>query len=353
MSDEVRMLEAARAAVSQASVICRAVQSRLSDSIKLTKSDDSPVTIADFASQAVIARTLAERLGRVTLVGEESSAAIRQQLARDDTRIARAIVDAVQPVWPGATLDDVLEAIDLGSAEPPRDSLHGFWTVDPIDGTKGFLRNGQYSICLAWVEHGSPVIGVVGCPNLSPDLGLPLDEHDPHGTLYYAIAAEGLAEAPCDDPAARPLPIKRLGAAEGEAVRLVESIEISWARHSDTERVLEHLGEPAEPVRLDGQTKYAVVARGQADIYLRLPSRKGYVERIWDHAAGSLIAIEAGCAVTDVHGEPLDFSHGKGLERNSGIIAAPPALHGRALGIIQKLKFDRPPESSEANTPGI
>ncbi len=88
-------------------------------------------------------------------------------------------------------------------------------------------------------------------------------------------------------------------------------------------------------LRLDGQRKYAVVGRGHADIYLRLPKKSGYVERIWDHAAGALVAIEAGCGVTDVNGRELDFSKGRGLEANRGIAVATPALHGRVLAAMR------------------
>ena len=45
----------------------------------------------------------------------------------------------------------------------------GFWTLDPVDGTKGFLRNQQYAIALAYIERGTPVVGVMGCPNLPRD----------------------------------------------------------------------------------------------------------------------------------------------------------------------------------------
>jgi 3'(2'), 5'-bisphosphate nucleotidase len=90
-------------------------------------------------------------------------------------------------------------------------------------------------------------------------------------------------------------------------------------------------GPPAAPLRLDSQAKYAVVARGQAHAYLRLPTRKGYVERIWDHAAGSLLAVEAGCRVGDVDGKPLDFGHGRGLERTRGVVCASPALFPRLV----------------------
>ena len=103
------------------------------------------------------------------------------------------------------------------------------------------------------------------------------------------------------------------------------------------EVVFSGLGEAGEPVRLDSQCKYAVVARGQADAYLRLPTRKGYVERIWDHAAGCCIACESGAFVTDIFGRNLDFSHGRGLVENKGIVCAPPRVHGLMIRAIKEL----------------
>ena len=84
-------------------------------------------------------------------------------------------------------------------------------------------------------------------------------------------------------------------------------------------------------------TPSSVVARGQADAYLRLPTRRGYVERVWDHAAGSLIAIEAGAAVSDTRGVPLDFAKGKGLRSNEGVVCAAGGLHERLIRAIDEL----------------
>ncbi len=335
MSDHTRRLEAALHAVALACRVCRAVQSRRGDIVSASKDDKSPVTVADFASQAVVAHTLKQALGKVTLVGEEDSAMLRERIGAGDRSLIDAVVAAAGVSWAGVTADEALEAIDLGNAEPPVDSLHGFWTLDPIDGTKGFLRGEQYAVSLAWIEAGVPVIGVLGCPNLSRDFSRPFDEPDETGVIYFAQQGQGVYELPADDAKARPVHIRRLDPDEGEPVRMCESVEAAHSDHSASERVLEKLGEPAEPARLDSQAKYAVVARGQADLYLRLPSKKGYIERIWDHAAGALVAAEAGCAVTDALGRPLDFSHGRGLEKNSGILVAPPRLHGRALRAVR------------------
>lgn len=338
MPDMTKRIEAAKEAVVLANRVCRHVQRRLDGVRAIFKDDKSPVTVADFASQAVVAHILSQRLGKVTLVAEEDAAAIRS----GSPEMRAAVLEAVHVSWPGASIDDVITAIDLGGAEPARDSIHGFWTLDPIDGTKGFLRGEQYAVSLAWIEYGAPIIGVLGCPNLSKDFGHPLDESDEHGTIYLAQAGQGLYEYSGDDATGQGMRITRLEPADGEPLRLCESVESGHTSHDDSERIIERLGEADDPVRLDSQAKYAVVGRGQADLYLRLPKPGGkYVERIWDHAAGSLVAREAGCAVTDVLGNTLDFSHGRGLEKNKGVIVAPPSLHGKVMAAIADLRLFR------------
>ena len=98
----------------------------------------------------------------------------------------------------------------------------------------------------------------------------------------------------------------------------------------------QRLGITKEPVRLDSQAKYAVVARGEADVYLRLPASRGYREKIWDHAAGVLIMEEAGGRVTDVMGKPLEFTHGRQLEKNRGVIASNGLLHEQVVTALQE-----------------
>ena len=79
------------------------------------------------------------------------------------------------------------------------------------------------------------------------------------------------------------------------------------------------------------------IARGAGDLYLRLPVRADYQEKIWDHAAGDLIVREAGGHVTDVEGRRLDFSLGRTLKENKGVIAAPKAVHERVLDAVRSV----------------
>lgn len=339
MPDYAKFVEIARDAVAEASSVCRQVQAALDEVRSITKDDRSPVTVADFASQAIIGRKLRDALGEdVVLVAEEDS-----QFLRDPEHDAHldAVVAAVREIWDDATPGSVLDWIDVGAG----DTHHsGYWTLDPIDGTKGFLRGQQYAVALAYVENGEPTVGALGCPNLSLDFSEPFDVPDPSGTLYFAVRNEGLFEVPADKPDADPVHIRRLDHEEGEAISVCMSVEKAHSSTSDTDRVLERVaagGIPTgEPARLDSQAKYAVVGRGQADAYLRLPTQKSYVERIWDHAAGSLVATEGGSFVTDIHGRALDFSHGRGLEKNKGIVCAPPRVHGALIEAIEVLGIE-------------
>jgi len=333
MADYAKMLEAARDAVTIASGVCRQVQSALDSVRQITKDDKSPVTVADFASQAVVAKVLSDRLGEVVLVGEEDSKFLRQE---GHGAHLDAVVAAVQGVFDDLNADEVLRLIDVGAG----DTHHaGFWTLDPIDGTKGFLRGQQYAIALAYIERGEPVVGAMGCPNLPADFSADLDTPDPKGCVYEAIKGDGAFEIAGHSKATR---IRCNDIDEGGSISVCGSVEKAHSNADDTDRILEyigtHSGHPTgEPVKIDSQCKYAVTARGQAHAYLRMPTRKGYVERIWDHAAGALVATEAGCFVTDIKGHALDFSHGRGLEKNKGIVCAPPRVHGLVIGVIEAL----------------
>ncbi len=88
---------------------------------------------------------------------------------------------------------------------------------------------------------------------------------------------------------------------------------------------------------MDSQAKYAVLAAGEGDVLLRLisPSRPDYREKIWDQAAGSIVIEEAGGRITDLDGKPLDFSHGRTLAKNRGILATNGHLHDAVLARLR------------------
>ena len=325
---ESAALAAAVRAGRRAAAACRVVQSSRGSAggpAALDKADRSPVTVADFAAQALVCRALAEAFPDDPIVGEEDAAALR---SGEQAKFAAAVTDAVNVALrqfdePAATTEEILNWIDRGGAAGGAGGR--FWTVDPIDGTKGFLRGGQYAVAVALVEDGAPTVGVLACPNL------PVGRGDGGTGALFAAEAGGGATARGLEPDSTPAPIRASAVDDPRAARLCESVESAHTAHGAAAEIAARLGIAAEPLRLDSQAKYAEVARGGADVYLRLPTRAGYVERIWDHAAGVVVVEAAGGRVTDVDGKPLDFSRGRGLEGNRGVIATNGPLHPAVL----------------------
>ncbi|MGE3773148.1 MAG: 3'(2'),5'-bisphosphate nucleotidase [Gammaproteobacteria bacterium] len=320
-------------AVADACAVTRAVQQRLGAIQAITKDDRSPVTVADFAAQAIVGLRLGTALGSFAMIGEESAAELRASDA-----LARAVADAVRTVCPGASDAAVLDAIDCGDHDPVTAAdVRRYWTLDPVDGTKGFLRGGQYAVSLALIEDGEVTLGVLGCPNLGADTARAFDDPDPVGTLFHARRGGGAWSLPSNHPDARATRVVVDTGRTLREMRVCESVESGHSRHDFTSRIVAHLDARGTPARLDSQAKYAVVARGQADAYLRLPTSYSYVEKIWDHAAGKIVAEEAGAVVTDIAGKALDFAHGATLSQNRGVVCATPAFHPALLDAIDTL----------------
>lgn len=308
-------LEVALAAVVDACKLSEAVGGSLTSEGHTRKEDQSPVTIADFGVQAVIHDHLRRRFVNDPIVAEEDSG----ELAKPEHAALLALVnDHVRRILPGVTSEVVLRLI--GDGQHAGGAEGRFWTLDPIDGTKGFLRGDQYAVALALVEDGRPVLGVLGCPRLNG------------GSIFAATRDRGAFRFDLSGTGGTPVAVS--SRAEPAQSVFCESFESGHSAHGVSAQVTQTLGSTATPRRLDSQAKYAVVASGEGDVYLRLPTKKGYEERIWDHAAGALVVEAAGGRVTDIHGRRLDFSRGRTLAKNQGIVATNGLLHEAVLAAI-------------------
>ena len=323
------MVQPALRAVRQAAELMRVIQRETVVS-SLTKVDKSPVTVADFTSQAIIGRVLSQAYPEIPLVAEEISTVLGEP---DGEKTLAQVTHYVGRVIPEATPDSVCDWIDLGGAEAGK----RYWVLDPIDGTKGFLRGDQYAVALGLVEDDQVRIGLLGCPNLReasiPDLeGL--------GSIVLAVRGEGtwttsLAE---DDKQWKQLKVSsREDAAQA---RLLRSFEAGHTNVGQIDELADWLGVQVEPLRMDSQAKYAVLAAGGGEIMIRLlsPDRPDYREKIWDQAAGSIILEEAGGRITDLSGKPLDFTQGRMLKKNRGVLATNGLLHEKVLEGLVAIK---------------
>lgn len=306
-------------AILTASRLCEQVRQAIPPAME--KGDKSPVTVADFGSQAIICKAISEAFPDDPIVGEEDASNLKTPEMGNN--LAK-VTDYVKGVIPNATSDQVTTWIDAGNGNVGR----RFWTLDPIDGTKGFLRKDQYAIALALIENGEVKLGIMGCPAYP-------NHQDTPGMLFLAVRGEGSMKMPFSN--GKFTPIRVVQAEDTENMRFVESVEASHGDQSRQNAIAQAVGISAPSVRMDSQAKYGTVASGQAALYLRLPSPKypDYRENIWDHAAGAIVVEEAGGRVTDMYGKPLDFSSSIKMVDNRGVVVSNGKIHDVVLAALK------------------
>jgi len=218
------------------------------------KRDNSPLTKADLASHDVIARGLGRLTPGWPVLSEES-----RQIPFDERRL-----------W------------------------ERFWMVDPLDGTKEFLkRNGEFTVNIALIENGASILGVVYAPAL--------------GKLYYAARGAGAWK----QEGGSALPLRAAKAADG-----VLRVVVSRSHGSGEENLDRFTGAAGrcEFVPMGSSLKFCLVAEGVADLYPRTgPTME------WDTAAAHCILEQAGGSVTGLDREL--FVYNKPDLLNPGFLA--------------------------------
>lgn len=317
-------MHVATQAVIEAARLCIAVRSEAINVDTLKKGDKSPVTIADFGSQAVVCKHIVAAFPNDPIVGEEDASDLRRA---ENAQILDQVTHYVNRFHSEATATQVCEWIDCGNG----DVSERYWTLDPIDGTKGFLRNDQYAIALALVERGQVQVGVLACP------ALPLHQNTRDsavGVLFVAVRNSGTTMTALDGGTRTPIRVD--SDAQPRMPRFVESVESAHGDHALQQTIARAVGITQDSLRMDSQAKYGAVARGEAVLYLRLPSKLSpdYREKVWDHAAGTLIVEEAGGKVTDMTGQPLDFANDRRMRNNRGVVVSNRTIHSAVIEAI-------------------
>lgn len=352
-------LAVALRAIHAASLLTKSVLRSLKNHVSAeTKADDSPVTIADFAAQAVIISALQAVYPSDKFIGEESADALRQNesLAERVWELvlrARTLADAwesqssdVQHVrrqestaltFP-TSKEEMLDVIDLGTNSSTAEGR--VWVLDPVDGTATFMEGKQYAVCLCLLVDGVQQIGVIGCPNLAFDVHSPLGQtriHEGHvdeagygvvlsavkghGTFVRSLRASGFGDAQRVD-------LQQVAAREMSALNFVETTlgktSLSQPEHCAVAETLE--AKWPGTVIWSQQMKHVALALGATDVMVRLPKGKERFTYVWDHAGGHLLFQEAGGIIKDLDGGDIDFAQGRRIEgdRNFGMVAAMP-----------------------------
>ncbi len=309
-----------------ASKLCEMVRADLPSQGAILKSDRSPVTVADYGSQAIICKYIKTDFPDVSILAEENSLELRKP---DNAPILEQVTHYVNTFIPNSSPAEICSWIDSGSKLNDKN----FWALDPIDGTKGFLRGDQYAIALAYIEDGHVQMGVMACPNLYVDKEKPFDKK---GCIFFAVRGRGSIQMEMFSGNKKVLSVMKVK--NPEEASFTESYEPEHSDHLLHKKIAQRLNISAPSLKMDSQAKYGIVARGEATFYLRIPLShyQDYKEKVWDHAAGSIIIEEAGGKVTDILGKALDFSCGARLEKNHGILVSNGILHEIILKVINQ-----------------
>lgn len=316
--------------VKQAMQLAKQIQAETAGH-SLAKTDKSPVTIADFAIQALVGALLLRTFPNDPLVGEESAATLK---SKESEQVLSKITHYVKKILPEANPKTVCDWIDCGTGK----TSQRFWTLDPIDGTRGFLRGGQYAVALALIVKGRVELGILGCPHLNTQAQPEVDANNP-GAIFIAVKGKGAWSLSAND--SNHLSQLHVSSCVNPRQALIlNSVEMSHTDVREFNSVMCTLGLQRTPFLMDSLAKHAVVAAGQADIFFRSlpPKDPNYRTAIWDEAAGALLVEEAGGKMSDLYGKPLDFSYGETLANNVGVVATNGHLHQAVLEALAKAR---------------
>lgn len=235
-----------------------------------------------------------------------------------------------------------IEAILMSSEVS--DSIKRYWTVDPIDGTKGFIRGDQYSICIALIDRETelPLLSALGCPNLL------VDGEEERGMLMVSVASVGnfVCKLGQSIEELKLLPKFALQT-DLSLATFTGAVVSSHTNPLEIDAIKANYGNHVPVVRMDSQCKYGLLALNRAHVYYRRHASKDssvrknwkcdYIEAIWDNAPGYLLVKEAGGQVTDFEGNDLRFPPSKHFKVVGGILASmlEPELHAKVVKIVQ------------------
>ncbi|KAJ9644204.1 hypothetical protein H2204_001555 [Knufia peltigerae] len=345
----LRERQVAEAAVLRASIMTKQVQSAVRE---ISKEDASPVTVADFAAQALIIHALRDAFPEDSFLGEEDSSVLRNdESLRDEVyQLILSAPDVEDPVGQlsgrplpkPSSVDEMLQCIDLGGRGQGGDTGR-IWIMDPIDGTAAFLRGQQYGVSLALIEDGKEVVGVLGCPNICIDvnavseaevdtngLGLMLSAVRGQGSTVRAMASSGLGDAKTLD--------RRGEMMSSPMLHIVDCSASTDSRHDIVAKVASEFKTSLPSTEIWSlHVRYAALIVGDGDVHVCVPPNSSSRMHVWDHAGSQLIFTEVGGAVTDLDGNQIDFGAGRDLNRNRGMVVSRRGIHKAILAAIRRI----------------
>ena len=362
-------------------------------SLSIFKDDRSPVTIADFAAQALAFAALKAKFPDDGFLGEESSKQLAENATLKDwtwkivQETAKEHSASTDGLAAPKDADEMLRIIDLGAPKKTKDGQvqprefeqnKRYWVMDPVDGTSRFKKGGQYAIALALMKDGEELLGVLACPNLKYDESILPDapvkrmikdwevDQDGMGLMLSAVRGQGAT--------VRQMSRKSLGkevvlrrksnTTDLSNLHFVDSRE---SPKTDWEKVQQLAHATSSPYPgsniYSSHMRYADMILGKSNwAMVRFPKEPNqqHALLIHDHVGSLLICRESGLETTTLYGDSIDFTNPGCSFRNWGVVVACPGIHGqlvkraRAIDERNRLEVERlQGKSAPAGSDGV
>ena len=268
------------------------------------KLDQSPVTLADFASQIYLISQLREYFQDDQIIAEEENIEFIDQEAE-------------------ILIKQCFEELGINELMILKENI-GYqgklserkWTIDPIDGTIGYQKGLSYAIGVGFMVESNPKICAIAVPNYN----------EKSLAIFSAEENQG-AHVSYNTNVFKPIKVSQN--------EKIHKIRLCHSLHYDKPWVLDFARKIGirNFIQIDSMAKFSMVADGTADLYLKpLDAEHSFT---WDFMPGDLIVREAGGLVTDLKGERIKFKEEKCLWTAPGIIATNGILQNKILELIK------------------
>lgn len=346
-----RELKIAELTAQKAALVTKRVLASVDQGI-ISKADNSPVTLADYASQALVVASIRRNFPGDRILAEEEASAIRSSPEMTEkiwnlvstTQLNDAESDELVPS--PASVEDMLDCIDLTGIAAARADKGRVWFIDPVDGTKDFIQRGPYSVCITLTIDGLEKVMSFASPLMDYQDGTyKMDVGSPptNGFILAAVRGNGATIRPIGPGALL----------EAQTIPPIVEPDIKDIEFADNGKpgihpvrlaIAEKLGAKFGPTKLAGaQARYLALGLGLCHVTIRTPLLSD-LDYVYDHAGGTMFFEECGGKVTDLNGRSPDFSLGRTLSGTVGVVASHPGIHSRILKATRDVVLGSFPE---------
>ncbi|MBY8989034.1 MAG: hypothetical protein KGD61_11320 [Candidatus Lokiarchaeota archaeon] len=268
------------------------------------KKDDSPVTLADFASQIYIISQIRKNFPEDQIIAEEESSIF---INSNGEEILKKCYNSIQIDFE----ENLKETLNYRGPSSNRQ-----WTVDPIDGTKGFQKNLAYAVGIGFMIRSEPMICAIGVPNYK-NTSLTIFSAEKNHGAKVSYGEHNFVKIKVSD------------------IRALKSSRMCYSLHYNKPWVLDFAQSLniTNFIPMDSMAKLCMVAEGSAEIYVKpMNMQRSFT---WDFLPGELLVKEAGGMITDIKGNPIKYINDKCKVTAPGLIASNGTMHKELLAALK------------------